>query len=386
MEKHRVAGLAAAVVRDGERIWSGGFGFANLERRIPVTPRTRFRIASISKTVTGTAIMQLADQGLCSIDADVSDYLGFPLRHPAFPSIPVTMRQLMTHTSGLQDEYVPFAVDARSENPPRLAITDLLLPGGSYYTERLWGEHPPGDPAGFFYSNTGALILATVVEKLSGERFDRYCRTHLFDPLGMRETSFRLHDLSDPRSLAVLYEYSAEDGSYTPAMDDYGDTLPAEPDYDGYVPGVNGALFGPQGGLRTSAEDLSRYLIAHMDGELDGQRLLRPETAALMQSPHWSGNEREGFFRQSGLSFQLTADLIPGRTMIGHAGDAYGLLSALFFDRDVRWGFVVLTNGSCKVKGHHVFYPVEEETANVLFASFSGASALPRHSLFTKRL
>ncbi|MFC5449398.1 serine hydrolase domain-containing protein [Paenibacillus aestuarii] len=371
MDKHRIVGLAASVIHDGQQVWSAGYGLANIDRRIPVTPQTVFRIASISKTVVATAVMQLVEKGLCGIDQDVGDILGFPVRHDEYPNVPITLRHIMTHTSGLQDEYVRFVVDSRNENPPKLRLTDLLLPGGAYNTDSLWGDGRPGDPNGFEYSNLGAVILATVVERLSNERFDAYCKKHLFEPLQMNRTSFHLGDLMDMDDVAVLYEYAEADDRFVVGTDDFRGKKPDSVDYSDYVPGTNGALFSPQGGLRSSVDDLTRFLEAHTNaGTWNGVQVLKPETAALMYAPHWSGHRHDGFFRNCGLQFMMTDDLLPGHRLIGHSGDAYGLLSDMYFHRQERWGFVLLMNGLVQRKAQGVYFEAEEELARLLHNTF----------------
>lgn len=371
LNKHRVVGLAASVIHEGHKVWSGGYGRANIARRIPVTEHTVFRIASVSKTVVATAVMQLAEKGLCGIDQDVGDILGFPVRNPKHPNSPITLKHVMTHTSGLQDEYVRFVVDSRSENPPKLRLKDILLSDGPYYTDRLWGDGQPGDPGRYEYSNLGAVILATVVEKLSGERFDVYCRKHIFEPLQMNESSFNIGDFENMDAIAALYEYSEADNDFTVGTDDFQGRKPAPIDYSGYVPGTNGALFSPQGGLRTSVHDLTRFLEAHANaGERSGVRILKPETADLMHAAHWAGHRDTGFFRNSGLQFQITDDLIPGHRLIGHAGDAYGLLSDMYFHKQDGWGFILAMNGLVQRKGPNVYFEAEEELAQLLYSAF----------------
>ncbi|MFD0696168.1 serine hydrolase domain-containing protein [Paenibacillus sp. GCM10027628] len=371
MDKHRIVGLAASVIEDGHRLWSGGYGWANLARRVPVSEHTVFRIASISKTVVATAVMQLVEKELCHLHQDIGEILGFPVRNPKYPDVSVTLSQIMTHTSGLQDEYVRFVVDSRNENPPKIKLADILLPEGPYYTERLWGDGKPGDPSRFEYSNLGAAVLATVVEKLSGERFDLYCKRHLFEPLQMNETSFNIGDFTNMDDIAVLYEYAEAEDRFFVGTDDFGGKKPDAIDYSSYVPGTNGALFSPQGGLRTSVHDLTRFMEAHAGGgELNGIRILKPETAELMHTPQWAGHRMDGFFRNSGLQFQITDDLIPGQRLVGHAGDAYGLLSDMYFHKQERWGLILVMNGLVQTKGQGVYFEAEEELAQLLHAAF----------------
>ncbi|GAA4840264.1 serine hydrolase domain-containing protein [Paenibacillus vulneris] len=371
MEKHRIAGLAASVVREGRMLWSGGYGWANLERKTPVTSRTIFRIASITKSVVATAFMQLVERGLSDIDQDVGAVLGFPLRNPRYPGLAVTFRHLMTHTSGLQDEYARFVTNSRNENPPTLTLADLVLEGGAYYTDRLWGIGRPGDPDSFEYSNLGAVLLAAVVEKLSNERFDLYCRKHLFEPLQMKDTSFNISDFAQKMdNIAVLYEYGGKDDKHLVGADDFGGKQPVPVDYSSYVPGTNGALFSPQGGLRTTVDDLTLFLLAHAnDGSLQGTRVVQPETAKLMHTAQWTGHRQEGFFKHSGLQFHRTNELVPGQWLVGHAGDAYGLLSDMYFHEQERWGFVMILNGARRDKGA-AYFRAEEELAGLMVEAF----------------
>ncbi|MGC5325872.1 serine hydrolase domain-containing protein [Brevibacillus sp. SYSU BS000544] len=370
MQKHQIVGLSAAVVKDNRLIWSNTYGKADLERGQPVTGSTVFRIASISKTIAATALMQLYEQALCKLDEDISNYLGFLVRNPRYPEHPVTLTYLLTHTSGLQDVYVDFVVASRTENPPTIHLREALLPEGRFYTDELWGELAPGDPASYEYSNLGAVIIATIVESLSGERFDQYCKRHIFKPLEMKDTSFHLRDIEDINQVAVLYNYLPETGTYEVGTDAYRGVKPEGIDYSAYRPGTNGALFGPQGGLRSHAADLSLFMLAHLNqGTWNGVSILKSETAKLMQQPHWSGYRREGFFKNAGLQFHITEDLIQGKRLIGHSGDAYGLLSCLYFHPEEQWGIIVIMNGLHQVKGQHVFFAAEEDLANFLYES-----------------
>jgi CubicO group peptidase (beta-lactamase class C family) len=172
-------------------------------------------------------------------------------------------------------------------------------------------------------------------------------------------------------SVAVLYEYSEAENRFTVGTDDFDGKKPEPVDYSGYVPGTNGALFSPQGGLRTSVTDLTRFLKAHAnEGEWNKVRILQPETADLMHSAHWSGHRKDGFFRNCGLQFQITDDLIPGHRLIGHAGDAYGLLSNMYFHKKERWGIVLVINGLSQRKGEGVYFQAEEELARLLHSAF----------------
>jgi CubicO group peptidase (beta-lactamase class C family) len=209
------------------------------------------------------------------------------------------------------------------------------------------------------------------VEQLSNERFDEYCKKHLFEPLQMYDTSFNIGDLKDMDSVAVLYEYSEADDRFMASTDDFRGKKPEAIDYSGYVPGTNGALFSPQGGLRTTVDNLTRFMEAHSNaGKLNNVQILTSASVDLMHAPHWSGHRQDGFFRNCGLQFQMTDDLIPGHRLIGHSGDAYGLLSDMYFHKQEKWGFILLINGLVQRKEQGVYFEAEEELAHVLQAAF----------------
>ncbi|OXM13876.1 serine hydrolase domain-containing protein [Paenibacillus herberti] len=368
-ERRRIVGMACAFLIRGRVVWKGNVGQADIERKLPVTDKTIFRIASIAKTVTAVALLQLVEQGRCSLDDDVGRLLGLPLRHPLHREESIRLRHLMTHTSGLRDEYKGFAAASRQE--PMLPLSELLMPGGGWQPTKLWGDKPPGDPAGYEYSNLGAIVMATIVERLSGERFDRYCRKHLLLPLGMTDSSFNLDDIDDPNRLAVLYERDSATGQYIAAADAGRGVRPDQPDLREYVPGVNGSLFEPQGGLRTTITDLSRWLeLLAGRGERNGVRLLQARTVQDMLSQHWTREPQEGFYRESGLQLQRTRDLFPGRLMVGQAGDAYGLRSGMYFEPDTGMGLVYAMNGLDDAKDGHVFTAAETELAAAMTEIF----------------
>ncbi|WP_058302129.1 serine hydrolase domain-containing protein [Gorillibacterium timonense] len=368
LEKHQVVGLAAAAIDRNGVVWSGEWGWRNLEKGLPVTEDTVFRIASVSKTVVAAAFLQQVERGCCRLEQDIGDILGYPVRNPRYPDKPITALHLMTHTSGIQDHYADFVVATRSESPPRLKLEELLLPAGRYYTDALWGEHEPGSPHGFTYSNVGAIILATMVEKLTFQRFDLYCLEQLFDPLGMLKSSFSLDHFDNLQEISVLYEYSVKENRFQPALDDYSNGRPALPDLEGYRPGTNAGLFSPQGGLRTTMRDLIRFLDAFLfEGAWEGARILSEESIRRMRQAEWTGWRNDGFFRNSGLQLHLTDDLLPGIRLYGHAGDAYGLLSDFYYEPEEGWGFCFAMNGLVQAKTGGVYYAAEEEIARLLY-------------------
>lgn len=321
-------------------------GYADLAAGRLITADDPVRVASISKLVVAIGVMRLVEQGQLSLDEDVSIKLGWPLRHPAFPDRPITLRLLLSHRTGLTDNtsYV-LPLDASMQ-------TALADPAA-------WdAARGPGDI--FAYTNFNFPVIAAVMESATGERFDRLMRRLIFDPLKL-DACYNWATCSDDavQRGVVLYR----DGE--PVRDDNHGARPAcsvtpaangSCDLSVWQPGFNGAIFSPQGGLRISANGLAtigRLLLGR--GEIDGVRLLSPASVDQLLTPQWtyngangqtfeadSGNDgARGFTCAYGLATQTLATPVDGCRdnpfgdgirRIGHAGDAYGLKSGLWID------------------------------------------------------
>ncbi|MDZ7264961.1 MAG: serine hydrolase [candidate division KSB1 bacterium] len=374
--KYQLAGMSVAVIKDSQVVFSRGYGLRDIARNLPVDENTKFRIASISKMVTATAIMQLYEQGLFRLDDDVSPYLGFQLKNPKFPDQSITFKMLLSHTSSLRDgsNYNRFLNDTYAKTPVP-ALQELLVPGGSYYSADMFDATRAPAQSYFQYSNINFGILGTLVEKISGERFDRYCIQHIFNPLGMA-ASFNVRDLPDINDVAVLYRKSGS--TWTPQADHYNGVVPPERDLSGYVIGDNGAIFAPQGGLRTSARDLAKFLLVHLQGGRHQQtRLLNDTTTALMHQSVWrftggNGDTYYGIFKNYALGNSTTSDLLPGQQLIGHPGEAYGLISDLYFSTFGNYGIIFITNGGVWGNGTYSgWYNVEEEVFKACYGQLN---------------
>ena len=370
-----LASLSVLAIRDGAVVYEKQFGRRWIEPASPsegepADRNTMYRIASITKLVTTLGVMRLVEPGQVSLDADVSEYLGWKLRNPNFPDDAITLRMLLTHTSSLRDDAGYYGW------PPGARIRDFLTPGGSLHgSGKMWlAEARPG--AVFSYANLPWGVVGTVMEKVTGERFDRLMQRLVLEPLGMgggfEPAEFTRAQLDN---LAVLYrkrsgpedrEVWNPDGPWVAQADDYRGTRPAARAAPGYAIGDNGILYGPQGNLRASAGDLGRVMRMLMArGEIDGQRFLRPGTVDAMLARQWQrGNaggsgdygERRQLFNAWGLGNQQFTDCsAPGRgdrlvegggfTGVGHLGDAYGLNGVFVFDPVKRDGMIFLGGG-----------------------------------------
>ena len=339
-------------------------GLADRASGRSVTIDDPVRIASISKLVVALGVMRMVEAGQLDLDRDVSQVLGWRVRNPAYPNVPVTLRQLLSHRSGLigPEEY-------------RVPLSERL--GDVIARPALWdAEHRPG--AYFRYANIGFPVIASAMEKASGERFDRLMQRLVLAPLGL-DACFNWSTCSDAKiaRAVVLYRASGE-----VALDDLGGKRPDCPvivkdgcDLAGYRLGENGALFSPQGGLRASMRDLAAIgaMLLRNDGSF-----LKRESIAELERAAWrydgsNGDTSNGFYCQYGLAVtvlptahDICVDDLFGdfRTRVGHAGEAYGLRSGLWIDRAKGIGVAFFATATAPdSKGVTAFSREEERLA-----------------------
>lgn len=316
--------LSVCIINDDNVVWSKGYGLYDIERNKLATPETLYLTASVSKTVTATALMQLYDKGFFDLDDDVNEFLPFNFRNPKFPDKPITFRMLLSHRSGLAGDnlywlclsYIPGDPDIADYPYPWLK--DYLTPDGIAYSPKVWSDKPPGEE--LYYANIGYSLIGYLVELISGQPLSRYCKDNIFIPLDMRNTSFRLRDQNISR-IAVPYVYKNKD--YFPH------------------PHYNMLVIYPGASMRTSVEELSHFLIAHMNGGVyKDVRILKESTVELMHSEHYQSNNR-GWDYGLGWIIQENAN---GEKEFGHSGGWLGVHTLMTVRSDEKTGVIILTN------------------------------------------
>ncbi len=273
MDQHYIPSTTVAVVRNSSIIWAKGYGE---QQQLDLI----YMIASVTKTFTATAIFQLFERGIIDLDDDVNDYLPFSFRHPLFPSIPITFKMLLQHTSGLRKYSDLYWYGITAEvleelgwaNPHEWTpypywIEDHLTPNGSLYDPAVWTYFRPGTTR--FYSNFGYDVLGYLIQRATGQPIWEYLQDNIFDPLGMDCTGYNHTDF-DAGQLATPYVYMFE-------LDPDSTGNKAYPHYNTFNYGA--------GGLRSNIYDLARFLLVFMhDGVSNGVRILEEDTLRTMES------------------------------------------------------------------------------------------------------
>jgi CubicO group peptidase (beta-lactamase class C family) len=314
LEATEVPGAQVAIVKDGEVVWATEYGVRDADLGDDVTPDTSFLLASVSKTVTGVALLQAHESGAFELDDPIQPYLDFTVDHPR-SATPITFRHLLTHTSGIRDSWSVLD-EGYAFGDPTEPLGDFLAryldPSGADYSTRHF--HRWGPDEGFDYSNVGAALAGHLVEATTGIDLRDWSRTHIFEPLAMDHTSWTLDGLDD-----ALIAHPHRCAARCSPIPHY-----SYPDY-------------PDGLLRSSAEDMGRFLAAMgSGGEAYGHRLLSADTTAEMLTMHVPA---EG----QGLMFY--EDRLRGTDIIGHNGGDIGVSAEMFMRVDDHTGFVVLLNG-----------------------------------------
>jgi CubicO group peptidase (beta-lactamase class C family) len=317
-----VSSLAMLAVQDGEIVYSHAAGFADAARTRAPTEMTLYKTSSIAKLVIAVAVMQQVELGLIELDADVGNYLPFPIRNPAFPDTVITPRMLMQHGAGLGLPDFGLVSDRLFEQfDPSIVvqlhplIEDVLTPGSADYRDAIWLAGEPGSVNQ--NSNIGLVLLVWIVERLSGMHYIDYAKTHIFLPLGMTATSHYFPDL-DPNEVAPLFDTSNQQVGQTSNW------------------------FYPISGLFTSTGDWANFLRAILaGGTFNGTRILEPSSVDTMLAMTTPANNQLAYESNIGLIWREAA-ANPG--WYGHTGAGSQMTHVTELNPATGTGYVLFTN------------------------------------------
>lgn len=324
LKRGQVAGAAVAVVRDGKILFVRGYGLADVARGIPVSgTETLFRIASLSKVFTYTAVMQLVEEGKIDLDGDIATYLDFPV--PGAFGQPITMRHLMTHTAGFDETIENLWIQSGSPGPLR----DYLA---RHMPRR---RYPPGSTPS--YSSYGTTLAAHIVERVSGETFNRYVERHILEPLGLRSTSFQ-QPLPEDLALKASKNY----------MSAHAPERPFEL-----------SRISPSAGASSTAADMAKFMLAHLSTGEHANKLLGADTRARMHTVSYRYHPLA-----PGVALGMYEMEEASTRVLGHHGDTPLSHSAMYFFADGRTGLFIAQNSGVypirtsllKQFGQHYFH------------------------------
>ncbi|MBY8998486.1 MAG: serine hydrolase [Candidatus Thorarchaeota archaeon] len=314
MNEEHIPGVAACAVKNGAVEWMGTYGYANLEQNISVTSNIIFMLGSVSKIVTGIAFMQLVEIGHIDLDDDINDFLPFDVVHPDHPETTISPRMLLSHVSGIRDNWSVLGPLEVSGIDSPLSLEEFtqnyLTPAGTYYHTDNFNDAEPGTE--YDYTNVGSTLIAYLVEVVSNTTFEDYCQQNIFLPLGMNETSWFLENLENDM-MAIPYLYTGS--GFTP----YGH--------------YSSAVY-PCGFMRTSIRQQAQLLTVLMEGGTIGNTtILSNSTLQMMMTLHYPS-----IVTNYGLYFQNSG------VLWGHGGSGPGVTTRMFFYPEAHEGVIVMLN------------------------------------------
>jgi len=334
LNNEHIAGATVAVVKDGEIVFSKGYGFADVDAQIPVDANnTLFFIGSDGKLFTWTAVMQLVEQGKLDLNADINSYLDFQIPN-TFPQ-PITMHHLMTHTAGFEDEF-----NSLLQNDPSklLPLREHLI---HFMPERVF---VPGEVMA--YSNYGTALAGYIIERVSGQTYEDYISQNLLQSLGMSK-SFAGNTIPAQFEGALSKGYRFENGQFQPLDFEFTAALPAAP-------------------IRTTATDISRFMIAHLNGGcVEENCILKSETVDLMHRQQFTHDPQ-----MSGMAYGFLETTINGQRVLWHMGESARFITLLALLPEQNLGLFISYN-TAPAGGHEMlfrfldaFYPVNRQPLN----------------------
>jgi len=343
MKESGLVGIGAAIIVNKELVWAKGYGYADNENKIPFTPNTIMNIGSIAKTFTGVCLMHAIEDKKLSLDDDINKYLPFKVTNPFFPNEKITLRTLATHTSSLADRY-PFYdstyyYGGDSPEPLGNFLKNYFEPNGKYYTSENFLKYKPGTYRD--YSNIAAGLAGYIVEIVTGKKLNEYSKQYIFNLLKMENTGWFLSEikLSDHSKL----------------YDKQGDTLKSIQLY--------GLPTYPDGGVRTSVLELSKFFIALLnEGEYKGARILKKQSVEeMLRFQFTAANKPENITLDelnSGIFWATKRNV----TKIGHSGSDPGVKTEMLSDLSKEVGVILFTNTSLSEKDMFKYYfPISDE-------------------------
>ncbi len=343
MDKSGIVGISAAIIVDKKVALTKGYGYSDRDNKKPFTPNTIINIASITKTFTGLCVMKLVEDGKLSLDEDINNYFPFNVRNPNFPDEKITLRQLTTHTSSLTDRnpfYFENTYNYGGKTPESLGgfLENYFSYAGKYYSLDNFLKSKPGQTRD--YCNIGAGLAGYIVELKTGKTLNKYGKEIIFDPLKMKNTGWSLAAV-DTSKHSILY-----------------DNINGKITKIGWYEGTT----YPDGGIRSSVNDLSKYFIALLnDGKYKKTRLLKKKTAIEMVRFQHNESNKPDNVKIDKLNQGIFWATKLGATRIGHNGSDHGVRTFMLSDLKKEIAVIIFFNTSLGEKNEGIYFDIYEE-------------------------
>lgn len=326
-------GMAIAILKNGKQLWSYSYGYSDLNNKLSFDSSTIMNIASVSKTITSTAVLQLWEIGKIDLDTDINNYLDFSVRNPNYKNTPITIRQLLTHTASIADgdSYAKSYQCGISEVSLANWIRNYFKEDGKYYNEaNNFYDWEPGER--YKYSNVAYGLLGLIVEVVGEQSFSSYCKENIFDPLKMNSSGWFRKDIDTLKQSKqyVLAKVSHEN--------DYLSNKLIKKRNKGFYELCNYSFYNyPDGLCKTSVQELSFFMSAMMNkGQFDTVQILKASTLDMALSLQLRDNNIQGLGWKR-ISYE-------NFTLWGHSGRDPGVRTHMYFDPKTKIGIILFQN------------------------------------------
>lgn len=337
-----IVGLSAAIIVDKKLVWTKGYGYADRNLKTPFNPNTIMNVASTAKAFTGVSLMRLVEENKISLDEDINTYLPFKVINPNFPNEKITLRHLATHTSSLVDRYPiydsTYVVPGKERESLGEFLRNYFVPGGKYYSKDNFLKSKPGNYRS--YCNIGAGLAGYIVELKTGKKLNEYTKEIIFDPLKMNNSGWFLSEINI-KNHTKLYN---KEGNDVKQIDLY-----------------EGITY-PDGGLRTTVNELSRFFIALLNEGVYGKTsILKKESVKnMLQFQYTEANKPENV-KLDKLNAGIFWATKMGATTIGHNGSDPGLRVFMLSDLNKEVAVIFFANTSLTDAEEGVYFDIYED-------------------------
>lgn len=325
-------GGSVVIMKAGAIVYTRDYGYRNLRSKLPVDENTYFRAASITKMITGIGLMKLVDEGKLALDADISQYFGYQIANGYYPRIPLTLRQLMSHTSSISEGG---GYSSKSKKIAQMLAKKVDL-RGNFYKEK------PGST--YRYSNFGAGLTGSLMEAVTGLSINSYMRQAIFAPLGI-DAAYSASLLSRPEDVSNQYKNGVLDravaGQLRKTYEDF-----ADPESHYRI---------TMGDAWLTSRDMAKLAsLLCSDGSFDGVRILSPESTHLMRQEQMTLNQSVTGPSPYGLFVEHNDTMLDDKTVYGHQGMSDGAILNCYFEPDSEFVFVLFSNGGSLVRENRI--------------------------------